>query len=61
MVPMDELKHMGHGRGYYWKQGWAQVGQVDPTGTNYGKIGLMWGLTIEVKVNGIEFLGKNSA
>ena len=31
MVLFDGLKHLGHGRGNYEKQGWAQVGQVDPT------------------------------
>ena len=29
VVLLDGLKHMGHGRGYCEKQGWAQVGQVD--------------------------------
>ena len=43
---------MGHGRGNYAGQGWAQVGQVDLIWTNYGQKGLSLGLTIEVKVSG---------
>ena len=33
--------------------GWAQVGQVDPNWTNYGKKRLSLGLMFKVKVDGI--------
>ena len=44
---------MGQGRGNYGNHGWAQVGQVDPTWTNYGKKRLSLGLMFKVKVDGI--------
>ena len=56
----DGLKHMGQGRGNYENHGWAWVGQVDPTWTNYGQKGLMLGLTIKDKVYGIKFPIENS-
>ena len=52
MVLLDGLKHMGHGRGNYAGQGWAQVGRVDLTWTNIRPKELTLGLTIEVKVLG---------
>ena len=56
VVLLDGLKHMGHARGNYAGQGWAQVGQVDLTWTNNGPKELWLGLTIEVKVYGDVFL-----
>ena len=56
MVLFDGLKHMGHGRGKYEKHGWAQVGQVDPTWTNYGQKELILGFKIQVKVYGTDLL-----
>ena len=46
---------MGQGKGNYENHGWAQVGQVDPTWTNYDQKELMLGLTIKDKVYGIKF------
>ena len=47
---------MCHGRGNYEKQGWAQVGQVDPTWTNSGQKELILGFKIQDKVYGINLL-----
>ena len=47
-----DSSYMGHGRGNYAGQGWAQVGQLDLTWTNIGPKELCLGLTIQVKVLG---------
>ena len=60
VVLFDGPRHMGHGRGNYEKQGWAQVDHVDPTWTNYGQKELILGFKFNIKLMAFICLKKGS-